>query len=682
MSSRTTTFIRSAMLAALVAAGGRAAAAQDIVLDRPVRAGQLTLFPSLSDSSQYFYVVDKARLATDSAGAAKFSFLRYVDNQASPAEGPERSEADGGGIVHAVVSLGVTDDQLREARTELQRVQPGARLMGPVVYKAGRFGLISSFKDPQGNLVKTAVAIGLASVLDLAETAVALHLTKQGAKILWESFSTAAPDVSFSFEMDMTGYRSPKRAKVEAEWEKIYQHQAFGAGLASTYLSAEIKSAFDDIRRTGGIKVTQIGEDAQLDQLVNTAYTKLTDMMFEQVNGTGTPDLASLGGIMGGGGTPSLLDRATAMLQKSREEADRENERIRAENRAAEERERAEVATRTGGTGTGPNPDRPGAGDSASPRIPGTTGDARAPSESDGRSAGRVSHDSATAREAREPSRTPRREEVARPAFAAVAAFEMKKVRQSGKFEIDLNKYTSDQITLRFDENIGDLSRLRNDEKHFRQVNLDDPLYRQREVVAMVDGLNAEDFGKFVNFVSVTLRKKHPNGQMTLAEARVDRKNFNREGAAFKLLYGWNGETNATREQWFDYEYQTTWSLFGGRDTTVVWQPSRSGAINLAPPYRRTVVTVDADSAQLATAGVRMVTVKAFYKLGGTEKMEQTTLNARKGPISGRLEFMLPQNVYEYDYEITWQLSGNESRSTGRRKTTSTVLIADELPAS
>ena len=39
------------------------------------------------------------------------------------------------------------------------------------------------------------------------------------------------------------------------------------------------------------------------------------------------------------------------------------------------------------------------------------------------------------------------------------------------------------------------------------------------------------------------------------------------------------------------------------------------------------------------------------------EKMEQATFNVRKGPISGRLEFMLPQNVYEYDYEITWQSS-------------------------
>ncbi|MFQ5647298.1 MAG: 50S ribosomal protein L22, partial [bacterium] len=42
-------------------------------------------------------------------------------------------------------------------------------------------------------------------------------------------------------------------------------------------------------------------------------------------------------------------------------------------------------------------------------------------------------------------------EEVSPPPFAVVAAFEMKRVRQRGKFTIDLNKYTSDSITLRFD---------------------------------------------------------------------------------------------------------------------------------------------------------------------------------------------------------------------------------------
>jgi len=57
----------------------------------------------------------------------------------------------------------------------------------------------------------------------------------------------------------------------------------------------------------------------------------------------------------------------------------------------------------------------------------------------------------------------------------------MKKVRQRGDFTIDLNKFTADSLTMRFDENIGDLRTFLQNENIFRAVNLDDPLYKQRE---------------------------------------------------------------------------------------------------------------------------------------------------------------------------------------------------------
>ncbi|MEO8199728.1 MAG: hypothetical protein ABI679_04320 [Gemmatimonadota bacterium] len=656
---------RGVALVSLVCLGVTPLLAQDVLLDRPVRAGALTVFPSASDTTQFFYVVDKARLATDSSGTPQFSFIRYASTVATAAEETERAEAEGGGIVHAVVSLSVTEDQLREARQELQRARPGARLVGPIVYKSGRFGLISSFKDPAGNLVTQVVGLGVAPVLDGGRAAVSIQLTKQGAKILWESFATAAPDVSFSFEMDMAGYRSPKRARVEANWDRVYESQAFGVGLASTYLSAEIRGAFDDLRRTGAIKITQIGEDAQMDQLVTTAYTKLQEVMFEPVNGTGTPDLTAMSGAAGG--QPSLLDRATSQLKESRAEADRERERLRTEERADAARTGTTDTARATGTAHG---------GPAAPRdstfVP--------PTEPSTRDAGHLTNDQAKAKEsaASRPS-----QQVSTPSFAIVASYQMKRSRQSGTFTFDFNKYTPDVVTLRFDENIGDLSRLRDNPKHFRQINLEDPLYRQREVTAILDGLNAEDFGKYVNFVAVTVRKQHPNGQVTLREGRMDRVNFSRVGNAIRLEpYGWNGETVATRDRWFDYEYQTVWSFFGGRDTTITWQPTRANAVTLSPPYHRAVVTLDGDSAQVASAGVRLVTVKIFYQLGGAERQEVSTINPRKGPLASRMEFLLPKDSNTYDYEITWQLAGNVTRTTGRRTSSATTLLVDDVPPS
>ncbi|HYQ88677.1 MAG TPA: hypothetical protein VEU09_03510, partial [Candidatus Binatia bacterium] len=214
------------------------AMAQQILIDKPVRAGELTVFPDLNDPMSYYYVNDKPHLSLDANGKPQFSFLRYVENVRSGADQAEAQEGEGGGIVHAVVALSITPEQLQGAQQGLQRVKPGAKIVGPVVFKSGKFGLVSSFKDTNGNLTKQVVGLGNAPILDGEKAAVSMQLTKLGAKILWESFNTPTPDISFSFEMEMTGYRSPHRALIEANFDQIYEHKAFGVGVATKYLAA------------------------------------------------------------------------------------------------------------------------------------------------------------------------------------------------------------------------------------------------------------------------------------------------------------------------------------------------------------------------------------------------------------------------------------------------------------
>jgi hypothetical protein len=648
--------------------------AQQILLDKPVKAGELTLFPDLNDATTYYYISDKPKLATDANGRPQFSFLRYVENVRTGADQAEAREGEGGGIVHALVALAVSPEQIREAQRALQREKPGAKIQGPVVYRSGKFGLVSSFKDPDGKLSSKVVGLGNAPILDGEKAAISMQVTKLGAKILWESFQTAAPDISFSFEMDLAGYRSPQRAVIEANFDQIYEHQAFGAGIASPYLAAEVKAAFDDLKRQGAIKLTQVGENEKLEALITTAYNKIADMMFSPLGGTGTPSLESLAG--GAGGQSSLLDRATTLLNHSRQEARTENERIRADNRqadqdkrAAEERRKAQAAPTTSKPpvvlgqppANGAEQDRPTASDTPTHLV----GD----------------HPFGPRRgEPADETQPARRQEETVPSFAVVASFEMKRVRQQGIFKVDLNKYTADHLTLRFDENIGDLRQHLDKPDVFRQVNLDDPLYRQRELVVFLDGLNSTDFGKYINFVSVLMRKRHGEGAETTDEVRIDRNNFNKEGNAFKLLYGWKGDND--RRKWLDYEYHPVWSFFGGRTVEQPWQKASAGAINVAPPFTRRIVELQADPKTLTDAGVRSITVKLFYDLGGIEQVKQVTLNAAKGPLSEPVEFMSPQGTLDYDYEITWQLKGNRTLTSGRKKTSTDLLFVDELPPS
>ena len=111
------------VLTALVvlACAGSAAAQQQILLDKQARGGDLVFLRDLNDEKAWYYVVDKPKLATDANGRPQFSFLRYVENQ-SGAEGADAArEGEGGGIVHALVSLSVSREQLQAAQRELQR---------------------------------------------------------------------------------------------------------------------------------------------------------------------------------------------------------------------------------------------------------------------------------------------------------------------------------------------------------------------------------------------------------------------------------------------------------------------------------------------------------------------------------------------------------------------------------
>ena len=64
-----------------------------------------------------------------------------------------------------------------------------------------------------------------------------------------------------------------------------------------------------------------------------------------------------------------------------------------------------------------------------------------------------------------------------------------------------------------------------------------------------------------------------------------------------------------------------------------------------------------------------------------TEQVKQTTLNATKGQLSDKLEFILPTGKANYDYQIDWRLKGNKTVSSGRKSASDAVLFVDEVPA-
>jgi hypothetical protein len=363
-----------------------------------------------------------------------------------------------------------------------------------------------------------------------------------------------------------------------------------------------------------------------------------------------------------------MLDRATKMLAASRQEARQDNQRIRQENQ--EIQANARQSSYPGEENEQESPKEAGGGRplprSQQPPIrPGKAQQMVKPTDQPGLVA-------------LEYSKPNLQEEVSVPTLAIAASFQMKKVRHQGTYRIDLNKSSSEVVTVPFEANFGEF--IAGCTSCLQRVNLDDPLYHQREIMAFVDGMNADDFGKYINFVTVSMIKKHEGGEITHDEIRIDRNNFNEEGNNFKMLYGWKGDDN--RNDWLNYSLKTTWSFFGGHNMETKEMSSTASAVNLAPPFQRKMVSLEADPVLLQDAGVRLVNVKVFYDLGGKEFSKQLTLNTRKEPVAGTLEFMLPKGQTDYDYEIEWRLTGNQMVSSGRQTTSFDFLMVDELPIS
>jgi hypothetical protein len=526
--------------------GAVAASAEQILLDEPVRAGDLFFFQQLGDESTWFYAPAKARLAMRGDGTPEFSFLRYVEN-ASDASA-EQSEGEGGGIVHALIELRPTPEQVDAAVGELRKQRPNAKSAGPVAFAAGKFGLVSSFKDDKGDLTTRVLGLGSAPVLEGSKAALSIQLSKLGAKILAQSFQSATPDVSFQLEMELAGFRAPRQAVIEADLDRVYEHAAFRAGATTTWSEVQISQALSELYQQGAIQLTQVGEGEDLKRLVDAAYSKLTQLIFAP----------------SGAASPAQVPQAV------------------------------------------------GAG---------------------------------------------------RPTVAALMTWEMKKTRQRGHYRVDLRKYTADTLALRFDENIGDLRRWLDNPAIFHDANLDDPLYRRREVIASLVGVDDADFASLLSFVNLQIRKKHESGDDSFEETQIDRGKFNALGNLFRLAYGWKGDEN--RRRFREFDYRTIWAFRSGRSVEDAWQRTSFSSLPLSPPFAKRSIQLEADKSRLDRAGVRSISVQLTSELAGQPQTTQVTLNAAHGELSKTLDLIVPRGTATYGYEIRWRLRGNQTRTTG-----------------
>jgi tetratricopeptide (TPR) repeat protein len=252
-------------------------AAQEILLDKMEKCGDLVCYPSLKDPNQWHYLPDQPRLALQN-GKPQFSFLKYARTRETGKAGI--GQAEGGGIVHFLVTYGASENRVRQAQKVLQEKHPDATIVGPIVYRKGSFALITSFKEGDTLTTKT-VAVGKAPLMEGQKAAVSMGLTREGAELLWESFQTDTPDISLVFDMEFAGVREPFEATLEADWSQISKHHRVKAGVNYKWFGADVDILLQELRQTGAVKITTKGESAPMEKILDSVNNKLLQVMFD-----------------------------------------------------------------------------------------------------------------------------------------------------------------------------------------------------------------------------------------------------------------------------------------------------------------------------------------------------------------------------------------------------------------
>jgi hypothetical protein len=257
--------------------------------------------------------------------------------------------------------------------------------------------------------------------------------------------------------------------------------------------------------------------------------------------------------------------------------------------------------------------------------------------------------------------------------------YKLKDVKRSGKGQFDFNHHSSDSLNIVMAANIGNIfQRFGDDPTIFKAVNLDDPVFRQREIYVTVDGQSEQDFTDYVNFVTVQIRKQHQNAETTLDEIVIDKNSYLQNNNRFSMVYGWKGDDD--RQKWLEYEYRTVWNFKQGIQVDSKWQSTSTFVINVMPPYEYRRISLEADPQLFAERGVRHAHVKFFYTFFDKEIELQQTVRNRNNQAVSALEYVCQAGNYDYSYEITWYLRNRGRLQLPRTEDSSEIIYVDEFP--
>ncbi len=243
----------------------------------------------------------------------------------------------------------------------------------------------------------------------------------------------------------------------------------------------------------------------------------------------------------------------------------------------------------------------------------------------------------------------------------------MKKVTRTGTAEINLTKrLRQERDTGPMDASIGSILRkFKNDKRVHDVINLDDPDLEDRTVYSILDGEDFDSFGKYINFVTVSFKKAHPQGQPTSKDVIFNAKTFAERGNMLPFIYPRLGEG----EGWLNYEYKTTWSFMGGIKVEGNWTRTDEPAISLSPPHRYRTIDIIADEENVAQYNIKLITVTIKNRVFDQDRVRQVKIMPQQS-MWEKYEYNHEEGDLEFSFQVTWLLGDGRTVTSEWQTTT------------
>jgi hypothetical protein len=244
--------------------------------------------PGARGGKNYFYVPTQAMIAKNpTTQVPEFLFLKYVTE--------EREDQGGvsGALMHFLMQLGYTKDQVNELQAKLAAKVEGAVVKGPVDLfadeEANSFRITSGVVNREGGMVKSLVTSGKAPLQEGAKVAVATNLNKHGAQLLAATFhqDLSITDLSCDFFYKYYVKVNGLKATITIDYEKI-QKLVKEDKVTAEYRRVETKDevqesqSWNEMHKVYDKLVENSAIVIKIDQGIPNATTeKLTEMFFQ-----------------------------------------------------------------------------------------------------------------------------------------------------------------------------------------------------------------------------------------------------------------------------------------------------------------------------------------------------------------------------------------------------------------